>query len=462
MLATLSAFPLTKRAQVMLGVALCAALARLPGVYDRPFWEDEVASARVLSQPSLGSLVHRVAYKESTPPLWYTVGWLVHLAGVPLREERLLSVLFGALLAAGTVALAHRFVSLPLAGAAGLLIALGGEFVTHGHELRAYELFALLSLLFGLCLVRAVEVRSRGRDVALGATVALGGSTHYFFAYSVLAALVWLWLDRRVRTMRARLSLSILVGGAIAALWAPLMLIQYRHDRFSWIGPFGIRYVVAVPLRLFTQAWNNTGAGAVLSTIAIVVVMLGCRRLAATATGTAVAVLALAPLAAGALAWLAGSNTFDLRNLIGIGPFVAAAAVAALEPLPLRASAPVAATAALALVVSLALYGGNNLPRFDRIAQTLVRAGWNGRAAIAVFGRPTLYQSPLGWYLPHQPRLQAAHPVGSSCGPVFVVHPSGRVTVLRGTSERRLRRRETLLVEPGRAELCAHRHIERA
>jgi hypothetical protein len=113
-------------------------------------------------------------------------------------------------------------------------------------------------------------------------------------------------------------------------------------------------------------------------------------------------------------------------------------------------------------VVSLALYGGDHLPRFDRIAQTLVRAGWNGREAIAVFGRPTLYQSPLGWYLPHQPRLREAHPVGSSCGPVFVVHPSGRVTVLRGTPGRRLGRRATLLVEPGRAELCAHRRIERA
>ena len=173
---------LTNRTQVMFGVAACAALARLPGVYDRPFWEDEVASARLLSEPSLGALIHRVAHTESTPPLWYSLAWVVHLAGAPLREERLLSVLFGALLAAGTVALAHRFVSLPLAGTAGLLIALGGGFVTHGHELRAYELFALLSLLFGLCLVRALEVRSRSRDLALAASVALGGSTHYFFA----------------------------------------------------------------------------------------------------------------------------------------------------------------------------------------------------------------------------------------------------------------------------------------
>jgi hypothetical protein len=453
---------LTNRTKVMLGVAACGAVARLPGVYDRPFWEDEVASARVLSEPSLGALIHRVAHTESTPPLWYVLAWAVHVAGAPLREERLLSVLFGALLAAGTVALARRFVSLPLAGTAGLLIALGGEFVTHGHELRAYELFALLSLLFGFGLVRAWEARSRSRDVALAASVALGGSTHYFFAYSVLATLAWLWLDPRVRAVRTRLSLSIAVGGAIAAVWAPLMLVQYRHNRFSWIGPFRIRYVVAVPLRLFTEAWNNTTVGAVLSTAAIVLVVIGCRRLVATTSGTAVAVLAVAPLVAGALAWLAGSNTFDLRNLIGIGPFVATAAVSALDPLPLRVSGVAATAVSLALVVSLALYGGDHLPRFDRIAQTLVRAGWNGREAIAVFGRPTLYESPLGWYLPHQPRLRAAHTVPSSCGPVFVVHPSGRVTVVRGRPGRWLVGQATLLFEPGRKALCTRGGTERS
>jgi hypothetical protein len=240
------------------------------------------------------------------------------------------------------------------------------------------------------------------------------------------------------------------------------MLVQYRHNRFSWIGPFRIRYVVAVPLRLFTEAWNNTTVGAVLSTAAIVLVVIGCRRLVATTSGTAVAVLAVAPLVAGALAWLAGSNTFDLRNLIGIGPFVATAAVSALDPLPLRVSGVAATAVSLALVVSLALYGGDHLPRFDRIAQTLVRAGWNGREAIAVFGRPTLYESPLGWYLPHQPRLRAAHTVPSSCGPVFVVHPSGRVTVVRGRPGRWLVGQATLLFEPGRKALCTRGGTERS
>ena len=462
MLAALSASRATPRTLVMIGVAVCAALARLPGVYDRPFWEDEVASAHVLTQPTLTAVVDRVAHTESTPPLWYALAWAVHLLGVPLREDRLLSVLFGALLAAGTVALARRFVSLPLAAGAGLLIAFGGEFVAHGHELRAYELFALLSLLFGLCLVRALEVSSTRRSAALAATAALGGSTHYFFAYSVLAALAWLWLDPRARAARMRLSLGIVSGGAVAAVWAPLMFVQYSHDRFSWIGAFRTRDVVAVPLRLFTGAWGNTPTGAVLSTATAILVLVGCRRLCATAAGAAVAALATAPLAAAGLAWLAGSNTFDLRNLIGIGPFVAVAAVAPLESLPLRASSAVAVAASAALFASLVVYGGDHLPRFDRIAHTLVRAGWNGREAIAVFGRPTLYASPLGWYLPHQPRLRATRAERPTCGPLFVVHRSGRVSVVRGAPPPRLVRRATLLLASGHRAVCTGRRPERA
>src|SRR5438552_19081261 len=76
-------------------VSLVAIGARLPGVYDQPFWQDEVASARILREPTLGGMLNHVARSESTPPLWYFLGWLVHRAAVPLQDERLLSVVFG-------------------------------------------------------------------------------------------------------------------------------------------------------------------------------------------------------------------------------------------------------------------------------------------------------------------------------------------------------------------------------
>jgi hypothetical protein len=443
---------------VALGVALCAVASRLPAVYDRPFWEDEVASARVLSEPTVASMLHRVTETESTPPLWYSIAWLVHRCDVPLRDERLLSVAFGAILAAAVVALARRFVSLPLAATAGLMTALGGEFVRHGHELRAYELLALLSCLFGLCIVRVVEAPTPARSAVLATSVALGAATHYFFAYSVLAVLGWLWLDPRARPLRKRASLAIAVGGAVAAACAPIMVAQYRHDHFAWIGPFDLRSVLAVPLRLFTEAANGTALGQALSLISIVVVAAGCRRLAATAAGAAVATLAVLPIVVSALAWLAGSDTFDLRNLIGVGPFLAVAVAAALDSLRRPLDATVAAATVAALVASLAVFGGDSLPRYDAIARALSKDGWSAHAAIAVFGNATLYESPLDWYLPGRPTLEPWHGTGAPCPPWFLVAPSGRVSVVHDESPTSPGLRgATLLIEPGRTEDCLRR-----
>jgi hypothetical protein len=444
------------RTLVVAGVALLAALVRLPGVYDRPFWEDEVASARILSEPTLIAMLHRVKLTESTPPLWYALGWATHRLAVPLRDERLLSVAFGALLAAAVVLLALRFVALPLAATAGLMVALGGEFVTHGHELRAYELLALLTCLLGLCLVRELEAPSLRREAALAAVVAAGGSTHYYFAFSAASALAWLWLDPRVRAVRRRITIALAAGGVFAAACTPIMLAQYRHDRFSWIGPFQPREVIAVPLRLFTSAWDGTPTGVALSALTVALVAIGCRRLVAGPSGTVVAALGLPPVALAAAAWLAGSNTFDLRNLIGVGPFLAIAVVAALDALPRPLLAGAAAAAVGALALSLAVFGADRLPRYDEIARTLARAGWTGRSAIAIYGPPTLYRSPLEWYLPGRPTLQASRGARAGCEPIFVVHRSGRVSFV---SERRAPlpsalRRATLLVEPGWTREC--------
>ena len=91
-------------------LAVLAAAVRVPGVYTQAFWQDEVASARILSLGSIPAVLARVARTESTPPLWYVLGWSAHRAGLALRDVRLLSVAAGILLALATAVLARRFV----------------------------------------------------------------------------------------------------------------------------------------------------------------------------------------------------------------------------------------------------------------------------------------------------------------------------------------------------------------
>ena len=161
-----------------IAVAAAAVAVRLPGVWSQPFWQDEVASARILREPTFVGMLRHVGRTESTPPLWYALGWALHRIGVPLVDVRLLSVAAGGALAALTVMLAYRFLPLGLAALSGAFVALGWQFVAHGQELRAYELLALLSVAFAVALLAELDAPSRRREILLALVVAAGGLTH--------------------------------------------------------------------------------------------------------------------------------------------------------------------------------------------------------------------------------------------------------------------------------------------
>lgn len=439
--------------RLTIAVALVAVAARLPAIHTRALWEDETASARILMEGSLPHVLRHVARTESTPPLWYVLGWLVRIAGVPIVDVRLLSVLAGGLLAAVVVDLGRKLVPLGFAVVAGLLVALGEELVWHGSELRSYELLALLAALFGRVLLAELEASSRRREVALAIVVAAGGLTHFFFAFSVIAALAWLWLEPAARAIRRRATIAIAAGGAVATAWAPVMLTQYHQDRFWWIGAFSFRYATAVPLRMFTYAYSGTPAGAAFSLAGLAVVVLGAARLGrASAAGRMVALLALAPTIEAALVWAGGMRIFALRNLIGTAPFVALAAAAALGAVPVRRVAlAFGAAATAALAVALATAGASDLP-YDAISKTLVADGWHGSQPVAVFGDFFRYRGPLEWYLPHRPTLDPSRPTNRVCQTLYVI---------RGDDVQRLRdarpdtlRHATILASPVGAPAC--------
>lgn len=399
-------------------VAALAAALRLPGI-GQALWQDEVASARILREPTFGSMLARVARTESTPPLWYALGWLLHAAGTAIPDVRVLSVLAGALAAGLVVLLARTFLPLPVAALAGVLVAVGAELVRHGSELRAYELLLLLAVVFARALLAEVHAPSRRRELALAATVAAGGLTHYFFAFTVLAALAWLWLDGTAREARRRATAAIVAGAAVAAAWAPVMLAQYHRDRFWWIPGFHSAAAVAAPLRLFVAAYAGAPPALPVGLAALALVALGAWRLRGSGEGRLVGALALGPLLLAALLWAAGVRIFSLRNLIEIAPFVAIAAAAVPTLLPRRAAVAVAAVCAVA--APIVWHQQNETPPYQTIARALVRLGWQPSSPVAVYGDFFSYRAPLEWYLPRQPTLYVAQPLHRVCGAVFVV-----------------------------------------
>lgn len=415
-----ASFRLTGRridALTALAVAVASLLLRLPRLGDA-FWQDEVASARILREPTPAGMLARVARTESTPPLWYALGWLVHHAGVPLADVRALSAVAGAALAGLVVVAARSFVPRAPAVLAGVLVAVGGEFAAAGSELRAYALLALLAALYALALDAAVRRPGRRWAAALALVTAAGALTHYFFLLTVAAGVVWLWLEPHARSARRRVSVAIAAGLALASPWLPFALRQYRADRYGWIGRFDGRVVANTMFRLFTPLVHAEWVPAAF----LVLVAAGGFRLARqSARGRLCAALALGPLAAAAVAWRLGLRVYAVRNLIEVGAFGAVCAAAAVAMLAPRARAVAAAALAAAAVAGFVREQQVPAAPYAGIAHTLVAEGWRPAEPVLVFGSPYAFRSPLEWYLPHDPRLAVVHPGRDACRVVYVV-----------------------------------------
>jgi hypothetical protein len=380
----------------------------VPSALDRPFWQDEVASARVISEPSLARTLHLIAQRESTPPGWYLLAWLGHQAGLSFVALRFLSVGFVAGLVALAVVAASRLLPRLVALAVGLVLALSGQLAFHGTELRAYALLALLSLVFALALEAAALDPSLRRLALLGACVAAGSIVHYFFIFTVAGGLAWISTERSLRGSRGRLAVA--VGGGLAALgpWLPALGEQVANGRYAWIGPFkplkvadSYAVLFGPPSSLYARGVSGEGSALVLglrlSVLALVLTgfLLLWRR---SPQGRLWALLGLAPVGLAALLWLTGWRIFDARNLVGVTPFAAAAAMAALGALP-RRSSRVALGCALALTAAAFAIAPPTTPPFDRLARTLARDGWDRGDPLLLLPDGPALRSPLAWYL---------------------------------------------------------------
>lgn len=394
-------------------------------------WQDEIVSARILSEPTPWGMLLHVARTESTPPVWYALGWLVHHMGLDVEVVRALSVLFGTMLAALVVILARRVVPLWAAALAGVIVALGDQLVVHGRELRAYELYALLAVLYALVLIRFGTRPGSGTAVALAIVVIAGSLTHYWFLLVVLASLVWLWASDELREVRARTTKVVALGMLPFALWSPVLAVQYHRQRFAWIGPFDLDVAAAAYWRLFVGRSPHPEVVAYLVWLAaLAIVLVGSLILYRRSNeGRLYALLAVGPFAVGALVWLSGPQVFAWRNLIGVGPFAAIAVAAAVARMPRGLGPPTGVAVAALALLGFGLVPSRPPAPYDDVADALVRAGWQRDDAIVAFGDFFDLRGPLAWYLPGRQRLTLAEPTGGSCKRVFFISRRKAVSV---------------------------------
>ena len=417
---------MTARRRTLLLAAAIAILvaitvwARLPGALDDALWADEVYSARTIVAPSAREALYRVS-QESSPPGWFFLGRVTHLAGVEPQTVRLWSVIFSALLTVLVVIYARRFLPVPGALLAGLLIALAYPPVFHGKELRPYALLALLALVFVLALEAAAARPSRWRLVALASVSVAGAMTHYFFLFPVFIGVLWLWAFGP-RPARFWVTGAAFAGLVPLLVWIPKILGQAeRVDEY--IGPIKPIRVLRFYQSLFASpgTWERTGEA--VRFLVLLAVLAGTVLLARKAAGRLTAMLILIPVVVTALVSVAGLHVFANRNLIVVAPFACIALAALPSAIPSRALALAAMVAVAAGAVwSYSVDRDRHRTPFDRIGETIADYGWTAGDPVVLFGKALNQKAPLGWYLPESPQLQQGRArEGDACERAFVV-----------------------------------------
>ena len=414
----------------VIGLVVAGVVARAVPALREPLWLDEVVSARIITQPTVGRAVSQVRKTESSPPGWHLANWaLWRLAGEPAALEwlRLLSVLFGGALTVLVVVYGRQIgLSQPGALVAGALVAFGPNAVAHGAELRPYAALALLALVFAMVLERAARSPTWPRLVALAAVVVAGSYTHYFFLLSLATGTGWALLRLR-REARRRVLGAIGVGLLPFLVWLPSFRYQYTHNLYAYNGPFNLRAVAYAYARIVGLVGQAGAASALIRLLFALLVLAGALTLLRRRRSELAALLAVVPVALTALIWLLGPHIFNERNLLVSLPFAAVSVGKLVGQVPRPLSAVI--LLALSAVVAVSLwdwevdYGRSS---YNGIAAALVAEGWRANDQIVQFGpAPLGLSQPVGWYLPGHPRLTGARP--RACGPLFAISYDGPV-----------------------------------
>jgi 4-amino-4-deoxy-L-arabinose transferase-like glycosyltransferase len=304
------------------GLTIAAALLRFATIDVQSYWFDEALTAKLVSSP-FGDMLHDIPRSELTPPLYYVLAWpWAHVFGRMEVELRAFSALFGIGLVPVAYLLGRELATRAVGIAIAALVAFNPLLVYYSQEARPYSLFVLLCTLSLLFFVRALR-RGGDRELWLWAGASAAALlTHYFAAFIVVPAglwLAWRWSPRR----RALIAAGAV--GAVGAALIPLALYERSKIGTGYISgfPFG-RRLIGVPEDYLTGfvVKFDTPKEKLLDGLALAVGAVGLwlaftrtsarERSAALLAGTAVVCAAGVP----ALLAVFGADFLNTRNVI--------------------------------------------------------------------------------------------------------------------------------------------------
>lgn len=332
-------------------VTIIAAALRLPFLGHQSLWLDEVFTRDILREPSLSSLWNRIKATESTPPLYYVIGWLVHARSTVAM--RLISALaLTAAVPVGYMAF-RRLIGWRAALATAAILAVDPMLVSYSTDARSYGLFVLTVLLSVWGFAALLEHGSRQRfGLWMLASVA-SIWTHYFGVFVVGAEVVVLLAIRPAMRLATATWTAVLCVCLIPLV--PLVVNQSGDERAEFIAGIPLTKRLSETIRQLAMGPNVPRAWLEASGLVVIGigVLVGVVMVARSRRPGPRVLLGLAAVVVGApllLAVFGIEDRFYARNIIAAVPLVAALAAPAM--LRLRAT-PLALYLVLASVASV-------------------------------------------------------------------------------------------------------------
>ncbi len=332
------------------GATILAAALRLPFLEHQSLWLDEVFTRGIMRESTVSGLWNHIARTESTPPLYYLIGWLARASSA--AGMRLISaVALIAVVPVGYLAV-RRLVGARAALASAAVLAVSPMLVFYSLDARSYGLF-VLSALFSVWAFGALLERASPGRYALWVLAAVACAwTHYFAVFLIGGEAIVLFFS--LPGERARVAASTVAVTLCALPLAWLISEQTGDERAAFIEASPLSSRIATTVRQLAMGPNVPRTWLEASGLVVWCLAVGLGAVVALrGEHGARALLLVVSIAIGTpllMALTGVEDRFYVRNLIAVLPLLAALAA----PMLLRLSAvPLAIYLALALLTSL-------------------------------------------------------------------------------------------------------------
>jgi hypothetical protein len=342
----------------------------------KPLWYDETFEALLVMHPPK-KFAYWIATFETTGAFYHSLLWLWKFIGTNELILRVPSLIFAVAALPVTFFVGRRFLGVPWASVAAILLAVSALWFGHAQEARPYAAFLFMSGLSTLTLMRSTESPSRGRWVTYAVITVLAVWTHLMMAFVVMAQVIAMTAHPQARTWWRSAALSVLVV-ALSALPIAYSITHAVQSRWDWLqGPTpeglwaGARHLASDPGNVLTLVWLGLWAAGMA---------IGQRRFwIDRAAGWPILMVALTSVLAVVGPWL---GSFFREMYAPRYIFEALAPMILLATLTLSALRPriIGAAAAIALIatglyVTVSWHGTLGWPDFRAAVRVIVDEG---------------------------------------------------------------------------------------